>query len=185
MKIILKWTHTKHNLSTLVADHNYIKVCGDIVFRSDVIKLIGAWLVSKLNHKTHISRKCHTAMFNLQRIKYICKYLTEKACQRLLHSLVMSHLCYTNSLFIGLPDIEINNLQHVQNAAVKLMTRRTKYNSWTQCFIDLHWLLIRERIIHKILTLVYNTIDDKSPAYLQDLIVRYQPPRAGVRSENG
>ena len=60
-----------------------------------------------------------------------------------------------------------------------------KYDSQTQCFIDLQWLPIREKIIHKILTLViYNMLYHKSPAYLQDLIVRYQQPTPGLGSEN-
>ena len=113
--------------------------------------------IANRNCKTHISNNCYTAMFNLQRIKYICMYLTKEACQTFVHGLVMSHLDYTNSFCVHLPDIEINRLQHVQNAVAKLVTRRMKYDSWAQSFIYLHWLPIRKRIIHKILTLVYNT----------------------------
>ena len=68
-----------------------INVCGDIVLRSDVIKLLGSSLDSQINYKTNISNKCHTAMFNLQRIKQICKYFTKEACQTLVHGLMMSH----------------------------------------------------------------------------------------------
>ena len=95
--------HSRPYLAKCVC--NCINTCGDIVLRSDVIKLLGAWLNSQLNYKTHIYNKCCTAMFNLQRIKYICKYLTKEACQTLAHGLVMSHLDYTNSHYIGLPYI--------------------------------------------------------------------------------
>ena len=74
-----------------------INICGYIVLRSDIIKLHGAWLDSHPNYKTHISNKCHTTMFNLQRIKYIHKYLTKDAGQTLVHGLVMSNLDYINS----------------------------------------------------------------------------------------
>ena len=77
----------------------------------------------------------------------------------------------------------LTNFSMSQNAAAKLVTRRTKYYSQTQCFINHHWLPIWGRIIHKILTLVYNMLDHKSLAYLQDIIMRYQPPTAGLRSE--
>ena len=71
---------------------NCIYICGGIVLRSDVIKLLGGWLNSQVSYKTHKSNKSCTALFNLQIIKYIHMYLTKEAHQTLVHDLVMSHL---------------------------------------------------------------------------------------------
>ena len=57
--------------------HNDINVCGDIVKRSAIIKLLGTLLDSNLNLKKHIISKSKTSMFNIQRIKHIRKYLQQ------------------------------------------------------------------------------------------------------------
>ena len=119
-----------------------ISVHGDSIEHSDVIKLLGAHIDKHLSFKHHIGVKCKTAMYNLLRIKHIRRYLTQEAAQILISSLVMSHLDYANSLLYGLPHCDIDEFQCVQNCAAKLVLNRSKYDSRTQAFIDLHWLPI-------------------------------------------
>ena len=117
-------------------------VCGDSTECNEVIKLLGAHIDRHLSFKHHIGVKCKTAMYSLLRIKHIRRYLTQEVVQILVNSLVMSHLDYANSLLYGLPDCDIDQLQHVQNCAAKLVLNRSKYDSRTQVYIDLHWLQI-------------------------------------------
>ena len=63
-------------------------------------------------------------MLNIFRIKHIRQYLTQDACEVLVHGLVMSHLDYCNSLYHGLPDCDLNRLQRVQSIACKLVLNR-------------------------------------------------------------
>ena len=42
-----------------------LNIEGDIVCRSQVVKYLGAWLDSDLTLKTHVKKKCATAMLNL------------------------------------------------------------------------------------------------------------------------
>ena len=131
-----------------------INVCGDVVECSNKIRLLGMWLDTGLTFKHQISMKCHTAMFNLQKIRQIRSVLTIDACWTIVFGLVTSHLDYANALYIGLPDCDLAKLQHVQNVAAKLVLNKSKYDSATQALKELHWLPIKFRIIHKILTLV-------------------------------
>ena len=78
----------------------------------------------------------------------------------------MSHLEYANSLVYRLPNCDIDKLQCVQNCAAKLVLKRSKYDSRTQAFIDLHWLPIQACIDNKILMLVYNCLNQEAPKYL-------------------
>ena len=105
-------------------------------------------------------------MFSLLKIKHIRKHLTVQACEVLIHGLVMSHLDYGNSLFFGLPDCNINKLQRVQNAAAKVVLQRRRMDSWTKCFMELHWLPIRACTEHKILMLVLQQCSQFSPKIL-------------------
>ena len=57
-------------------------------------------------------------------------------------------------------------------------------NSATEALKELHWLPIRFRIIHKLLTLVHKSLKGNTPKYLQDLLHKHQPVRDGLRSSN-
>ena len=46
-----------------------LKVNDDMVPISEIIKYLGAWLDQHLSCMTHITKKCQTAMMNLQRNK--------------------------------------------------------------------------------------------------------------------
>ena len=71
--------------------------------------------------KTHIKKKCQTAMMNLQRIKAIHHMLSQEACHQLILGLVISHLDYVNAILINLPQREIHKLQRIQNMAAKIV----------------------------------------------------------------
>ena len=83
------------------------------------------------------------AMMNLQRIKNIRKYLTTKYCAKLVVSLCMLHLDYSNSILAALPDFTINQIQHIQHYGAKLVLGKTKYDSSTAALLELHWLPVR------------------------------------------
>ena len=124
-------------------------------------------------------------MLNIFKIKHIRRYLTQEACEVLVHCLVMSHLEYCKSLYYGLPDCDLNRLQRVQSITCKLMLNRSKYDSCTECFTQPHWLPIRSRVQHKILTMVHNCLDQRAPEYLSNLFTYRSEirPSRGLRSE--
>ena len=97
----------------------------------------------------------------------------------------MLHLDYCNSLYYGLPDCDLNRLQRVQSITCKLVLNRSKYDSCTKCFTQLHWLPIRSRVQHKILTMVHNCLNLSAPGYLSNLLTYRSEirPSRGLRSE--
>ena len=165
---------------------NNITVCNDIVEKSEIIRLLGIWIDSNLNFKANVIEKSQTAMLNIFKIKHIRRYLTQEACEVLVHGLVMSHLDYCNSLYYGLPDCDLNRLQRVQSIACKMVLNRSKYDSCTECFTQLHWLPVRFRVQHKLLTMVHNCLNQRAPEYLSNLLTYRSEirPSRGLRSES-
>ena len=53
-------------------------------------------------------------MLNIQCIKNIRHLLTQEAMETLVLKTDMSHLDYCNGILAGLPDVEINRMQHVE-----------------------------------------------------------------------
>ncbi len=87
-----------------------------------------------------------------------------------------SRLYYCNALLGGCPASSINKLQIVQNAVARVLTRSRKYDHITPILQSLHWLPIKFRII--ILLLSYKALDDLAPAYLTNILSRYNPTRS-------
>ena len=159
-------------------------MCGDRIDCSEVIKLLATHIDKHLSFKHHIRVKCKTAIYNLLRIKHIRWYLTHKAAQILVSSLIMSHLDYANSLLYGLPHCNIDKLQHVQNCTAKLVLNKSKYDSRTKAFIHLHWLPIQACIDNKILMLVYNCLNQEGLKYHIDILKQKVSTRNGLCSNN-
>ena len=159
-----------------------LDVNGEYVGLSQEIKYLGVYLDSHLTLKHHITLKCRTAMWNIQRIKLMRNFLTKDACETLILGLVISHLDYANALYVGLPDCDVKKLQRVQNISAKLVLK-TKDSSLA-CLKRLHWLPVHLRIKHKVLTLLFKSLRGESPNYLRDLVKLHSPARHGLRSES-
>ncbi len=77
----------------------------------------------------------------------------------------------------------INKLRIVQNAVARVLTRSRKYDHITPILQSLHWLPIKFSIIYKILLLAYKALNDLAPAYLTNLLSRYNPT-CSLRTQN-
>ena len=106
-----------------------LKVNDDLVPTSHTIIYLGAWLDQHLSFKTHVKKKCQTAMMNLQRIKTIYHMLSQEAYHQLMLGLVISHLDYVNAILINLPQGEIQKLQRIQNMAANIILCKSKFES--------------------------------------------------------
>ena len=154
-----------------------ININGVPVQRADVVRYLGAWMDKHLSLRHHVKLKCKAAMFNLIRIKRLRSYLTESTCNILVMSLVMSHIDYANSILMNLPECVPGQMQRVQDIAAKIVMGKYKYDSSTQCCKALHWLPIKARIEHKLLTLVHKCVHGEAPQYLKDLISEHKSDR--------
>ncbi len=81
-----------------------------------------------------------------------------------------SRLYYCNALLGDCPASSINN-------------KSRKYDHITPILQSLHWLPIKFRIGYKILLLTNKALNDLAPAYLTNLLSRYNPTRT-LRSQN-
>ena len=64
----------------------------------------------------------------------------------------------------------MQKLQKVQNAAARLIYKLPKRSSVNQEIRKLHWLRVDQRIVYKILLIVYKHYNGISPDYLNNLL---------------
>ena len=136
------------------------------------------WLDEVLNFKKHIDSKCQTAMYNLFRLKSIRSYLSRTSMEQLVQSLVVSHIDYCSTLLYGLPKATVAKLQRVQSFAAKLILNKRKYDSVTQCLLQLHWLPVEYRILFRLLCMCYKCVNGQAPDYLCCYFTRKEATRA-------
>ena len=101
-----------------------------------------------------ISRDHHCAP-GVVRLLFLTFPRSEASCHRvmlrkLVHAFVTSRLDYCNSLLSECPNYVINNVQLVQNAAARVLTRISKRDHISPVLASLPWLPVKSRIDFKI-----------------------------------
>ena len=112
------------------------------------------------------------------------EFVTTDAAKTLAQTFVGGRLDYCNSLLYCVSGELLRRLQSVQNAAARFITGTRKYDHITPVLRNLHWLPVRQRIIFKIVTLMYRCLNGLAPSYLAAdcIVVSVMPGRRQLRS---
>ena len=164
-----RYLQTLNNLS--------LKVDRAVVYPKHEVTNLGVIFDPTLSMKQQVNAVTKKCYFYIRRIWKIRKYLTEDATKSLVNAYIVSRLDYCNSLYSGLPYYLIGKLQRVQNRAARLVKKLPWRSSITRHLKELHWLPVKERIKFKVLLIVYKSLNNLSPRYLQGLFSFYHPPR--------
>ena len=81
-------------------------------------------------------------------------------------------LDYCNSLMMRTPGYNISKLQHIQNAAARVVYGKRFVFHITPYLKELHWLKVTERITYKIACIMYKCVNGTAPKYLQELVLK-------------
>jgi hypothetical protein len=97
---------------------------------------------------------------------------------------VLSRIDYSNGLFAGLPDVALEPLQRVQNAAARLVMNLKPSDHITPALFHLHWLPVKQRISYKLCLMVFKSLNNQAPSYLSELFhpISNIPQRSTLRS---
>ena len=125
--------------------------------------------------KPHISNVIRSSAFQLRNISRIHKHLSRDATEQIIHSFITSRLDNNNALLYGLPANELYRLLKIQNTAARILTFSRKSCHITPILKELHWLPVDQRIVFKLLMIVYKCINNIAPSYLSELLSHYSP----------
>ena len=159
-----------------------ITVGNTAIMKSSVVKNLGSYIDDKLSMNSHINKVCNTSFYYLHNIKRIRKHLSRDSSETLIHAFVSSRLDYCNSLLYGLPQVEIDKIQRVQNVAARLIFEQPKFCHITLVLSQFHWLPIKYRIEFKILLTTFKAIHGMAPDYICKLISRRKSTGYSLRS---
>ncbi len=147
-------------------------------------KNLGVVFDHDFTFRPHISKICSSCHYYIRDIRRIRKYLSLDQAKTLATALVMPRLDYCNSLLQGLPAVDIQKLQRVQNTLARVVTRSSSLTHSAPLRRALHWLPIPYRIRFKINSLTHRLLTAKQPSYLASLISEATPTRS-LRANKG
>ncbi len=118
-----------------------------------------------------------SAYYHLKNIARIRCFVSSQDLEKLVHAFITSRVDYCNGLLTGLPKKTIRQLQLIQNAAARILTRTRKSEHITPVLMSLHWLPVTFRIDFIVLLLVYKSLNGLGPKCIADMLTEYKPNR--------
>lgn len=144
---------------------NSVRIADALIQPSDSAKGLGVWFDRHLSLDVEIQNRCRIMLFHLRNIRSIRPYITQSACEKLIHALI-------SSLLAGLSKKKLSLLQRIQNMAARTVTNSRKSDHVTPILRSLHWLPVKARIDYKIIILTFKILHGSAPEYLCSLIKR-------------
>ena len=127
---------------------------------------LGVQFDTQLNMREHVTIVCKSAYYMIYNIRRIRKYLDLDVTKEIVHACITNKLDYCNSLLYGIPESQLLKLQRVQNTCARLICGCTKFTRITPILRNLHWLPVHQKIIFKILLIVYKALLGQAPGYI-------------------
>lgn len=142
------------------------------------VKTLGLNLDSEITMTGHVSSTVKSCFYFLRLLGKLRPCLDIPTANLVAVSLVHSRLDYCNAVLWGIPDTQLNRLQHVQNVAARIVLRSTRSTHTTPLLKELHWLPVKLRIEFKLLCHVHSCVHGTAPQYLSELLPLHRPVRS-------
>lgn len=180
-------------------DPNCIKIDSETIEIVDKVKYLGIMVDDKLNFKENttlvtnkIAKKTGFLSRNRKKFDRPTKLLLYK-------SLIAPSIDYCSSMLFLATSTEINELQRIQNRALRTITSSSIYTSVNSMLLDTNLMSIRQRINYNVLLMIYKARKNMLPSYFTAFFARvgdsqpynlrntdqFRPPNARTsRSQN-
>ncbi len=141
------------------------------------VKNLEVILETDLSFSSHIKAVIKSAYYHLKNITEIRSSVCSQDLEKRVHAFITSRVDYCNGLLTGHPQKTVRQLQLIQNAAARILTRTRKSEHITPVLRSLHWLPVTFRIDFKVRLLIYKSLNGLGPKYIADMLTEYEPNR--------
>jgi len=115
------WLGSRHNINRLIV-HDVPVLSSTVVVvgsASDLGVVTDSWL----SMADHVASVCRSAYYHLRQIRATLQSLSRDTAKTLVQAFISSRLDHCNLVLYGITDNLLQQLQSVQNAATRLITR--------------------------------------------------------------
>ncbi len=169
-KTVLMLLGNKYWLDQLDFESIYV---GDTSIKAvDNTRNLGIIFDREMTFEDHIKKTCQKGYSNIKNLFYLGKFLDKPYRNIVAHSFITSILDYGNSLLYGLRYYtKLNRLQMLQNAAVRSVVKKRKFDRGiSQDRADLNWLPVEARTKFKLALIIWKCLKYGEPVYLRNLL---------------
>jgi hypothetical protein len=180
------WFGSRANHTKLNGKDCSVLVGTESIKPSTVVRDLGVHLDAELTMKRHVAKVAASCFYHLRRLRQIRRRVGTEVTTQLVLAFITSRLDYCNSVLAGLPQITLEPLQRVQNAAARLILDLNLWDHVTPGLRQLHWLPVRWRIQYKLCTIMQSIHTGRCPVYMTECVqtVTSRATRTGLRSSN-
>jgi len=134
------------------------------------VAISNQYLVFRQYQYQYLDKTTQTCFFHLRRLRLVRRLLDWDVTANLVSAFVLTWLDYGRALLAGLPNMTTASLQHVLNAAVRLVYGLHPRNHVSAATTALHWLPVEACTQFKQCLLVHHTVIGNAPTYIADLL---------------
>ena len=163
-----------------------IRIQDTFISPSESVKSLGVFMDKDLNINSHVSKILQTGFSALRQIRSIKKCLSYESLKILAVALILSRIDYCNTLLAGLPEKQLCRVQSLINTTARLITGNRKFDRITPVLKKLHWVKVRDRVLYKILLLIFKCRLGYGPKYISERLIPISeiPERRKLRSSD-
>ncbi len=160
---------SRQRLSTI---NNYdlrVGVNRDQIRKVSKTKSLGLTIDENLSWKHHIDNITKKVASGIGAIKRIRDYVTKETAIQVYQGLVQPYFSYGAPVWDGIGKTLSEKLQKLQNRAARVITRSSYDVSSSSLLDELNWDTLSTMRLKQKANLVYNTINERTPLYLQQM----------------
>jgi len=157
-----------------------LRLGDETITASDHVRLLGVKISSDLSPVKHVSTISSSCFYWLHQIRRIRQSPDAESAKTLVHAFITSRIDGCNTVLAGSPRTITDRLQHLLNAAARVVSNTGKFNRGLTHLLhsELNWLDVPQQILHKLGVTVHRCLRGRAPQYL----VNCCHPTLGVAS---
>jgi hypothetical protein len=151
-----------------------LSIDGVTIKISDKVRDLGIILDKSLTFQPYIASVSAASFAYLKVISRIRKSLPMADCLLLVHSLVISRLLYCTTVFNGITKKQLQKLQRIVNAAIRVVDLKSRRDSVNDSLRQHNWLKVEKLVSLRSAALIFSILQSGKPIYLSDRLKQLQ-----------
>jgi hypothetical protein len=144
---------------------------GDTLIQNVTVqKLLGVYVDSSLTWNTQIDKTCSKIVSKLSLLKRISFYLTPEMKQLFYNAYIVPIFDYGCITWCKTSQSNLTRLMRLQKRAARIILNKPTRTPTFELFRELKWLSFQSRCKYHVCLLVYKTLNNLAPKYLNNIL---------------